>query len=185
MATEKDKKASPEDDAADVDGTSAAGGAALSAGQESDSEEVEFDGGAPAQLGTERYVHAAFFAAGVLIAFLVGKILAAIWNSLAEWPAATRALPFLLRYAEDERPTFTMMVGAVVAIAAVVYAVRKKEVRQWADEVATELYKVHWPDREVVTNGTIVVLVAGVFATVYIGLLDRVWNFITNLVYGI
>lgn len=186
MATEEDKKTSREEEtAARKEDSAPTGVGSLATGADVDSEEVEFDGGVPAQLGTEKYVHAAFFAAGVLIAFLVGKILAAVWNSLAEWPAAIRALPVLLRYAEDERPTFTMMIGALVAIAAVVYAVRKQEVRQWADEVATELYKVHWPDREVVTNGTVVVLVAGVFATVYVGLLDRVWNFITNLVYGI
>lgn len=149
-----------------------------------ESEEVSFQGGAPAQLGLTRYVHAAFFAAGVLVAYLSGQILASIWNVLAEWPAAVRAVPQLLRYAEDERPTFTLAAGALIGILAVVYAVRKEEVRTWADEVASELYKVHWPEREIVTNGTIVVLVAGLFATVYIGLLDRVWGFITNLVYG-
>jgi preprotein translocase subunit SecE len=77
-----------------------------------------------------------------------------------------------------------MLGGAIVALIVVIVLVRKREVRRWADEVATELYKVHWPEREIVTNGTIVVLVAGAFATIYIGLLDRVWAFITNLVYG-
>jgi len=158
---------------------------ASGAGDESETGgDVAFEGGAPAQLGTVRYVHAAFFAGGALLAFLIGRILAVVWNSLAEWPAAVRAVPQLLRYAEDERFSVTIIVGVVVALALVFYLYRKPHVRQWADEVATELYKVHWPDREVVTNGTIVVLVASVFATVYIGLLDRVWGFITNLVYG-
>ncbi len=146
--------------------------------------DVAFEGGAPAQLGTARYVHAAFFAGAALMAFLVGRVLAVVWNSLAEWPAAVRAVPQLLRYAEDERFSVTIIVGVVVALTTVFLLYRKAHVRQWADEVATELYKVHWPDREVVTNGTIVVIVASVFATVYIGLLDRVWGFITNLVYG-
>lgn len=150
--------------------------------------EVSFEGGgdgnAPAQLGIARYVHAAFFGAGILVAYITGKILAAIWNGLSEWPAAVRSLPQLVAYAEDERPSFTMPIGALVGILVVVYCVRRADVRRWADEVATELYKVHWPEREIVTNGTIVVLVAGLFATVYIGLLDRVWAFVTNLVYG-
>jgi preprotein translocase subunit SecE len=145
---------------------------------------VSFDGSAPAQLGITRYVHAAFFAAGVLVAYISGKVLGTIWNGLAEWPAAVRSVPQLVAYAEDERPTFTMLIGAFIGIIAIVVAVRKANVRRWADEVATELYKVHWPEREIVTNGTIVVLVAGLFATVYIGLLDRVWAFLTNLVYG-
>lgn len=149
-----------------------------------ESGEVSFEAETPANLGITRYVHAAFFAAGILVAFLVGKILATVWNMLAEWPAAVRVVPQLLQYAEDERPSFTMAIGALIGLLTVIYLVRKSEVRTWADEVATELYKVHWPEREIVTNGTIVVLVAGVFATVYIGLLDRVWSFITNLVYG-
>ncbi len=161
--------------------TNALAASAVDAGE---SGEVEFDGAA-GQLGTERYVHAAFFAAGVLVAYLSGKVLAAIWNGLAEWPTAVRALPQLLNYAEDERPSFTMVIGAVVGVLTVVYFARQREVRQWADEVAAELYKVHWPDRETVTNGTVVVIVAGVFATLYVGLLDRLWSFITNLVYGI
>lgn len=147
-------------------------------------EQVSFDGGAPAQLGMTRYVHAAFFAAGVLIAYVAGHVLTSLWNTLAEWPAAVRAVPQLLSYAEDERPGFTMLAGAIIALLAVIGMVRSSEIRRWADEVATELYKVHWPEREIVTNGTIVVLVAGAFATIYIGLLDRVWAFITNLVYG-
>jgi preprotein translocase subunit SecE len=152
---------------------------------ESPRTEVSFDGGTPAQLGIARYVHAAFFAAGVLVAYLSGKLLGSIWNGLAEWPAAVRAIPQLVVYAEDDRPSFTMPIGALIGIAVVVYLVRRADVRRWADEVATELYKVHWPEREIVQNGTITVLVAGLFATVYIGLLDRVWAFLTNLVYGV
>jgi preprotein translocase subunit SecE len=145
---------------------------------------VSFEGVGPAQLGITRYVHAAFFASGVFLAFVVGQVLAMIWNMLSEWPAAVRAVPQIVAYAEDERPTFTMVIGAQVGLVTVVVAVRRADFRRWADEVATELYKVHWPEREIVTNGTIVVLVAGLFATVYVGLLDRVWGFLTNLVYG-
>jgi preprotein translocase SecE subunit len=141
-------------------------------------------GQAPVQLGSTKYVHAAFFAAAILGAFLVGKVLAAIWNRLAEWPAAVRAIPGLLRYAEDERPGFTMMAGAVIALIAVVHIYRREDTRRWADEVALELSKVVWPNKETVTNGTIVVIIAGVIATVYVGLLDRLWGFVTTLVYG-
>lgn len=147
-------------------------------------EQVDFSGAAFANLATERYVNAAFFATAVLVAFLVGRTLAGIWNALAEWPAAVRAVPQLVAYAEDERPGITIVVGALVALTALIVIYRKSHVRQWADEVATELYKVHWPDREIVTNGTIVVIIASVFATVYVGILDRIWGFITNLVYG-
>jgi preprotein translocase subunit SecE len=141
-------------------------------------------GETPVQLGSTKYVHAAFFAAAILGAFLIGRILGAVWNRLAEWPTAVRAVPGLLRYAEDERPGFTMVVGAIIALIAVVQVYRKEGTRRWADEVASELSKVVWPNRETVTNGTIVVIIASIIATVYIGLLDRFWGFVTTLVYG-
>jgi preprotein translocase SecE subunit len=152
---------------------------------EADAEALALDGATPSDLGIERYVHLAFFMSGVFVAYLVGKSLAGAWGLLAATPAAVRSAPWLLRLAEDERVEFTMVAGAIVGIVSVVVALRKPGVRKWADEVAAELYKVHWPDRETVTNGTIVVLAGGVFATIYVGLLDRLWNFVTNLVYGI
>jgi preprotein translocase subunit SecE len=61
---------------------------------------------------------------------------------------------------------------------------RNPGVRQWSDEVAAELSKVVWPTQDIVRNGTIVVVVASALATVYVGLLDRLWGFVTTLVYG-
>jgi preprotein translocase subunit SecE len=147
---------------------------------------VNADGEAVAieSLGTDKYVFAAFFGAGITLAFLLGKMLAAAWSHLAELPWAVRAAPWLLRYAEDERPTYTTVVGAIASVLAVIYCLRNEGIRHWADAVAVELSKVTWPKKETVTNGTIVVIVAGIFATVYVGLLDRLWGFVTMLVYG-
>ena len=79
---------------------------------------------------------------------------------------------------------FTTIVGTLFGVAFMVFCLRKDSLRRWADDVALELSKVTWPKKETVTNGTIVVIAAGVFATVYIGLLDRLWGFVTMLVYG-
>jgi preprotein translocase subunit SecE len=154
------------------------------AGEIASASDAGLTGETPVHLGSTKYVHAAFFAAGVLGAFIAGRILAAIWNRLAEWPAAVRAVPGLLRYAEDERPGFTMLAGAVIALVTVIQIYRKDDTRRWADEVASELSKVVWPNKETVTNGTIVVIIASIIATVYVGLLDRLWGFVTTLVYG-
>jgi preprotein translocase subunit SecE len=135
-------------------------------------------------LGTDKWVFASFFAGSIGAAFLVGKILASLWNYLAEEAWVVRQAAFLLRYPEDERPLFTTIIGGLVGVGVMVYCLRKESVRRWADDVALELTKVTWPKRETVTNGTIVVIAAGVFATVYIGLLDRLWGFVTMLVYG-
>jgi preprotein translocase subunit SecE len=138
----------------------------------------------PARLGATRYVHAAFFGAGMLTAYLSGKLLTVFWNALAEWSVATRAVPQLLAYAEGERESLAMLVGVVIGVLAVIQTYRREGIRRWADEVAEELSRVTWPNKEMVTNGTIVVLIAGAIATVYIALLDRFWGFLTTLVYG-
>jgi preprotein translocase subunit SecE len=139
---------------------------------------------APANLGALKYVHAAFFATGILIAYLASKLLGAGWTHLTEWPTAVRAVPALVRYSEEERETFTLVGGAVVGTAAVIQAYRKERIRDWADEVATELSRVSWPNREAVLNGTLVVIIASAIATVYVAILDRFWGFLTTLVYG-
>ncbi|MFO0569467.1 MAG: preprotein translocase subunit SecE [Polyangiaceae bacterium] len=137
------------------------------------------------QLGASaRYVHAAFFVAGILVAFVSSKLLNVTQGALADWPAATRAVPLLLRFAEDERQSYSLTAGALIGLLAVIQVYRKENVRRWADEVALELTKVTWPSKETVTNGTIVVIVASMIATVYVTLLDRFWSFLTHLVYG-
>jgi preprotein translocase subunit SecE len=90
----------------------------------------------------------------------------------------------LSRVSEDDRPTYTMIVGALAGIAAAFYAYRRPDIHTWANEVAAELGKVSWPTKKEVTNSTMVVIVTGAFATVYLALMDRFWGFVTNLVYG-
>ncbi len=134
--------------------------------------------------GAVRYVHAAFFVAGMLAAYVCGKLLLGLWNALADWPVAAKAVPQLIQYGEDERGGFSLAVGAVVGALIVLHYFRKPSTRTWADEVAAELSRVTWPSRETVTNGTLVVLIAGAVGTVYVALLDRFWGYLTNLVYG-
>lgn len=136
------------------------------------------------QLGVQKYVHASFFAVGILAAYLLGKLLQSAWNSLADWPEAVRRFPFLLEYTEDERGSTTLVIGAVLGVALILRYYRRPSVRSWATDVAGELARVTWPTREIVTNGTIVVLVAGAVATFYVAVLDRLWSYLTNLIYG-
>ena len=95
-----------------------------------------------------------------------------------------RSLPALARVGDEERAELTMVIGAVVAIGLGVYTYRRPDVHDWTDEVASELAKVTWPDKNEVTNSTIIVIVTSAFATIYLALLDRFWGFVTNLVYG-
>jgi len=142
------------------------------------------DRGNAATLGATKYVHAAFFAVGILAAFLGSKILGGAWTHLSEWPAAVRALPQLVAFSEEQRDTYCLVGGAVIGAVGVLQAYRKEGVRTWADEVATELARVSWPNREAVMNGTLVVIVASAIAAVYVAVLDRFWSFLTTWVYG-
>jgi preprotein translocase subunit SecE len=138
----------------------------------------------PAQLGAGRYVHAAFFAFATLTGFLSARLFTSLWNWLAEWPFAVQHVPQLLRLSEDERGSVGSIAGVVVGLGTLFYFYRKPAIRSWAEEVAGELTKVTWPDRETVTNGTVIVIVASLVATVYVTLLDRLWGFATRLIYG-
>ncbi|HEY6561953.1 MAG TPA: preprotein translocase subunit SecE [Polyangiaceae bacterium] len=138
----------------------------------------------PVHLGATKYVHAAFIGAAILVAYLSGKVVTLLWNSFAEWPTAVRAVPQLLSYGESERESFGLLAGALIGVITVVQTYRKEHIRRWAGEVAGELSKVTWPNRETVTNGTVVVVIASMIATAYVALLDKFWGFVTNLVYG-
>lgn len=136
------------------------------------------------QLGSARYVHASFIAAAVLVGYVASQVFTLIWNRLAEAPWALSLLPQLVRYDEDVRGDVGLMVGAVVGIVAVVRLYSRPKIRAWADDVASELSKVSWPDRESVTNNTVIVIVASIAATLYVTVLDRFWAFSTGLIYA-
>ena len=190
IVDEKDQKERAEQESADALDLSAGpselevpGEIALGAAKGDQADEVE-ERGAAGSLGASKYVHAAFLAVGILAAFLGSKILNGAWTRLAEWPTAVRALPQLVAFSEEQRETYTLVGGAVLGAVGVLQAYRKESIRGWADEVATELSKVSWPNREAVMNGTLVVIVASMIAAVYVAVLDRFWSFLTTWVYG-
>lgn len=183
MATEEKDEREPAAEGAPSDGeapSSPAGDAPLAAVDEPE----EDDAPAAAQLGASRYVLAGFFATATAVAYVLGRLLTTGWAKLAEARWALKSAPFLARIAEEERAELCTAVGAVVAIGGAVYAYRRPDVRQWTDDVASELSKVTWPNKSEVTSNTIIVIVSSTAATVYLALLDRFWGFVTNLVYG-
>ncbi|MGC4090020.1 MAG: preprotein translocase subunit SecE [Polyangiaceae bacterium] len=125
-----------------------------------------------------------FFAAGILIAYMASKLLGASWSHLADWTPAARAVPQLVSIPEESREEITLVAGAAIGVVSVVQIYRRETIRQWANDVAAELGKVSWPNRETVVNGTLVVVIASAIATVYVAILDRFWSFLTTLVYG-
>ncbi len=128
---------------------------------------------APMQLGTKRFVYAAYFGGGIGVAFLGSKLAELVWQRLEAWK------PEIGDPKEDLILPISAVVGALVAF----YYWKKPKARQYVEEVAAELSQVTWPSRQEVTNSTTVVIVATMFATVFFALMDRFWAFVTDLVY--
>jgi preprotein translocase subunit SecE len=149
--------------------------------EEDEGEEEEV---AATSLGSQRYVMAGFFAAAMIGAFVAGKIIHGLWATFSNKDWFSQTLPTLAAVNDDDKNTYAMVIGAVIALVVVVRQYRKPDVRAWTDEVAAELSKVKWPTRKDVSNSTVVVIAASTVATVYLALLDRLWSFVTNLVYG-
>ncbi|WP_437600427.1 preprotein translocase subunit SecE [Sorangium sp. So ce590] len=156
---------------------------ALRAGELGEAEEAEEEAAAT-QLGTERYVLAGFFAGGMLLAYLLGKIVHGVWATLSNKDWFSRALPVVSAVGDDDQATYGMVIGGVIALIVVLRMFRNTELRTWSDEVAGELAKVKWPTKKEVTNSTFVVIATTTVATLYLALLDRFWAFVTNIVYG-
>jgi len=130
-------------------------------------------GAAPIQLGTRRFVFAAYFAFAILVAFIVTKIVSLAWYRLAQWKPQIG----------DEKEEIVMLVSAVVGAALAVYYWRNKKVHSMIEEIASELAKVTWPTKQEVTNNTTVVIVTTAVATAFFALMDRFWGFVTDWVY--
>jgi preprotein translocase subunit SecE len=139
---------------------------------------------AAAQLGTDRYVLAGFFAAGMLGAYVLGRAIQSTWTAVANKDWFSQNLPRLAAVSDDDKGTYGILVGGLIALVVAYRAYQRPDVRTWSDDVAAELAKVVWPSRKEVTSSTFIVIVASAVATIYLALLDRLWAFVTNIVYG-
>jgi preprotein translocase subunit SecE len=125
-------------------------------------------------MGAKRFVYGAYFAGAIGIAFLLSKIVDAAWLKAAQYK------PGLGEPTDEAVFPISGVIGALIAF----YYWKRTRARQLAEEVASELSKVTWPNKQEVTNSTTVVIVTTLFATVFFALMDRFWGFVTNLVYG-
>lgn len=172
-----DETAHPAEDEALVKADGEAGEGEGEAGEDEESP-------AAAQLGADRYVLAGFFAAGMLGAYVLGRAIQGAWVSASNQDWFAQPFPRLAAVGDDDKAMYGILIGGIVALITVYRTYRRPDVRAWADEVAAELAKVVWPSRKEVTNSTFIVIVASAVATIYLALLDRLWAFVTNIVYG-
>lgn len=137
-----------------------------------------------AQLGVRKYVLAAYFVAGLLVAYIGAQLIAGVWAKLAnkEWFAT--AIPLLASVPDETKMTYATLLSGVLSLVLVIRTYQRPAMQTWSDDVAAELARCKWPTKKEVTNYTTVVLIASALATSYLALLDRFYSFVTNLVYG-
>jgi preprotein translocase subunit SecE len=181
MAVNEDvKREQQQDDAPEDSEDPSRGGASseLEQGEPKAEQEVHdvapVGAASPTQMGTQRFVYAAYFAGAIAVAFLLSKLLGFAWLKAQSYK------PMM----GEPRDEIIMPVSALVGSLAALYYWYRTRARQLAEEVATEMSKVTWPTRTEVTNGTVVVIVTTIVSTVFFALMDKFWGFVTNLVYG-
>jgi preprotein translocase subunit SecE len=117
-------------------------------------------------LGIERWVQTAFIAGTVFLFLLLGQVVRSVWNLFAE-----------------PDPRFIAPIAGIIAATVSIGLYKAPKVHQFSHDVATELSKVTWPNREDTWRQTVVVIVVSVIAAIILGIFDAIWLGITNLVY--
>ncbi len=128
----------------------------------------------PVELGLQRFVFVAYFALAILVAFVVDKVVRESWYRISQWKPAIG----------EPREEASIAIAAAVAVATTLWAWRQEDVRRLIEEVATELGQVTWPAKDDVGRSTVVVVGTTILATMFFALMDALWRFLTNLVYG-
>ncbi len=122
----------------------------------------------PAELGLERRVQFAFVLGAAVAAWLLDKIVTALWDRFGSTEPDPKIVTLL-----------AVLAGGVGAWA----AYRKEGVRQWSMEVASELARVVWPGRQETWQLTLVVLVVSFISAALLGVFDAIWAALTSVVY--
>jgi preprotein translocase SecE subunit len=122
----------------------------------------------PKALGLDRWVQIAFMAFGLLLLWMIDKIITLIWD----------------RFAEPSQSLVTLL-SAVLAVGVTVLLYRQEKVSRTAHEVVGELTKVNWPSRKETQVSTVVVIITSLIAAIIIGAFDAAWSAITDLIYKV
>ena len=114
------------------------------AGEEGDGEEGE--GQAAAQLGSDRYVLAGFFAAGMLGAYILGRALQSAWTAAANKSWFAEKFRVLAAVSENDQGTYGILIGGVVALV-VVYRTRPRSPRSAPGATRSRPSSPRWSGR--------------------------------------
>ncbi len=113
-------------------------------------------------------VHLMYLCGGLLLFYLLQWTADWIWGFFTRTPNE-----FLIT-----------MGAAIVALVVGLVLYRHERVYTLANEVASELKKVAWPDSKEVKASTVVVIVMTIISASILGAFDFVWGAVTKFIYG-
>ncbi len=124
--------------------------------------------------GNQRFVIFSFLAAGGLLWATFAKIFGAIAYAADLPDAAILGNQF----------TVSTLLGMLVGVGAVIFALKHAPSYTFAEEVVAELRKVTWPDRKETQTATVVVIVTTLVIAAILGVFDLVWAKLTGFIYS-
>ena len=119
-------------------------------------------------LGLTRWVQMTFMAFGLLLFWMLDKVITIIWDKFSEPP-----------------PELVTVIALGLAGVTTWSLYRAPKVVKAANEVVGELAKVSWPSRKETQVSTIVVIVTSLIAAIIVGSLDAAWSKLTDLIYKV
>ena len=124
----------------------------------------------------ERYV--------VVAVVVFAIIMAVIFGHAMEWVWIRFGLEDFYLFSMRQLPFTKVLPFALLALAAYLF-LKNDSTHKLATEVVDELYKVSWPGREETGYATVVVIIATFIAAAFLGILDSVWLWVTDIVLGL
>ena len=130
--------------------------------------EAAVEGAGKRTLGLERWVQIGYMVVALLLVWLSGNLISAIWYAFA-----------------DPNEAIVTVVSVVVGLLGAVALYRYQPANQLATEIADEMSKVSWPTRKETSNSTVVVVVTSIVAALMLFMFDTIWSAVTDLVYKV
>lgn len=123
----------------------------------------------------QRYV----FIGAMVLAAVVGMALAHGFSWLAGQAGLADPTPLGVR----ELPA-SVLLAYGLSFASAFLLLRNPKSNAWAGEVVEELMRVAWPSQEETRHATMVVIVAVIVCSAYLGLFDAFWLSMTDFILG-
>lgn len=123
----------------------------------------------------QRYTVIGIVIMAILVALALSHGLHTIWVEAGwtDYPVVSREV------------TLTKLLAYAIALGAATFAIKHGPTFQLANEVVDELSKVTWPSREETGSATVVVIVTVVVCSLYLGVFDAMWLWLTDWLLGV